>query len=104
MTIEEKKNAVSDKLFAELNQYKCEVENLTPKEIIDRCYMLALRDEIADTISSEVDCGYFAENELDMMLLTDDLLGKIYQRIMNSGFSITDLLVDTTREVLYYKS
>ncbi len=86
------------KLERELDSYKKELETLTSKEIIDKSYETTMKEELI--------CLFYPESqryeldEIKALKKEDNSLETLYQGWMDSDLNISQLLEDTTDEIV----
>ena len=86
------------KLEIELDSYKKELETLTSKEIIDKSYETTMKEELI--------CLFYPESqryeldEIKALKKEDNSLETLYQGWMDSDLNISQLLEDTTDEIV----
>lgn len=82
---EENKEALRKKASDELENFKEEVENLPPKEIIDKAYELCIKEELLYFLD---DIDYYAEEKIEVLLKEEYPLDFLYHEWLrfDAGF------------------
>lgn len=86
------------KLESELDSYKKELETLTSKEIIDKSYETTMKEELICLFYSE--SQRYELDEIKALKKEDNSLETLYQGWMDSDLNISQLLEDTTDEIV----
>lgn len=86
------------KLESELDSYKKELETLTAKEIIDKSYETTIKEESIYLFYPE--SKQFDIDEIKALKNEKNSLETLYQGWMDSDLNISQLLEDTTDEIV----
>ena len=87
-----------DKLEKELTSYKQELETLTSKEIIDKSYETAIKEEVIYLFYPE--SKQFDIDEIKALKSEKNSLETLYQGWMDCDMNICQLLEDSARDTV----
>lgn len=87
-----------DKLENELSSYKKELESLTAKEIIDKSYETAIKEEVIFLFYPE--SKQFDIDEIKALKNEKNSLETLYQGWMDCDMNICELVEDSARDTV----
>lgn len=87
-----------DKLESELASYKKDLESLTAKEIIDKSYETAIKEEVIYMFYPE--SKQFDLDEIKALKKQDNSLETLYQGWMDCDMNICELVEDSARDTV----
>ena len=87
-----------DKLENELASYKKDLESLTAKEIIDKSYETAIKEEVIYMFYPE--SKQFDLDEIKALKKQDNSLETLYQGWMDCDMNICELVEDSARDTV----
>ncbi len=101
-SVEELKDELVHKLDKEMYEYKQELLQLSPEEIIENSYKLTVKQEILEYLTYD---KYFTRPELESLLASENILEQGYDEWLDFDGNLresleypTDNLVDTITE------
>lgn len=96
MKIEELKEKLFKKVEKELDDFKEDLKQKAPEEIIENAYKLTAMEGIIGELKERS----FDIDEIKALLKEDNVLNKMYSNYERRDGSMLDSLVDITRDIL----
>ncbi len=97
MSYDDLKEMLMKKIDQELFNYKQNlIKNYTPEEIIEQAYKINIKQQIRDIVGGII----FSKEQLQVLLKTDNLLEKLYDKYEKSDGNIWEYLEDNVGDSL----